>query len=149
MIMYHGTASTYLPSIEAYGLKPQPSKNFKVINTEDYGVIPKTEHAVYLTTSRNTAEKFARLRASYLTAQPGHLVAEYPKDIFVGRTQLVYYKSPHGPKAIAGAKPVIIEVNVPQNIATKLNDDEDAPSMEAFWYPGIIPPSAIVKVDTL
>jgi len=147
MLLYHGTASTYLPSIQKGGLRPQPNKNFKVLDIDSLEGNPPTQYAVYLSTSRKTAEEFARLKASYVSAAPGELVAEYPNDIF--RRQLEYYKSPHAPKPIKGAKPVVLEVEVSDDIRNKLHTDEDAPALGAFWYPGSIPASAIVKVDAL
>ena len=139
MIMYHGTASTYLPSIQKNGLRASLRRAFNVVNING-DKPPVLKGAVYLTTSRETAENFAILRASYLTSAPGHRV-EFPPARF--------YKDPFGPAPIADAKPIVLEVEVTPDIYNKLNDDEQALSMEAFWYPGIIPPSAIVKVDTL
>lgn len=136
MILYHGTASTYLPSIEKYGLVPKPSHNFKVRNRFGQGV--PYHRAVYLTTSRETAENFATLRASYLNALPGERLHFAPAT---------FYKALDGPKPIGNAKPIVLEVNVPEDF--ELREDEQALSLEAFWHPGTIPPSAIVKVDTL
>lgn len=149
MIMYHGTASTYLPSIEKLGLIPSPQNSFKVLDPESLAPNPPTELAVYLTDSKEIAEKFARLRASYLRAKPGHIVAEHPKDL--DAIQMVFYKDPHGPAPAPNAKPVVLSVDVPQDVARGLNDDEYTQSFDggAFWYPGTIPPSAIVKIDTL
>jgi hypothetical protein len=149
MILYHGTATPYLPSIILSGLKPQPGKNFKVIDVDSLTANAPTELGVYLTDSREIAEKFARLRASYLKAKPRHIVAEYPNRHDI--SQMVYYKSPSGPAPIVDAKPIVLEVQVSPDVAKQLNEDEQTQLFGggAFWYPGVIPPSAIVKVDTL
>jgi hypothetical protein len=138
MLLYHGTASTYLPSIQKNGLKPSKTRIFQVETS--YGDrVPPTHPGVYLSTSRETAEAFAILRASYLNALPGQKV-NFP--LYQG-----FYRSEDAPAPLGNAKPILLEIQI-DDFST-LHVDEDAASMEAYWHPGSIPASAIVKVDKL
>lgn len=139
MIMYHGTASTYLPSIQKFGLVPSRARTFKV-ETSWGDTVPPTHRGIYLSYSRETAEAFAILRASYLNALPGERI-EFP--LYNG-----FLKSADAPYPIGGAKPILLGVQIDD--ASTLHQDEATPEyLEAFWYPGSIPASAIIKVDTL
>jgi len=142
MILYHGTASPYLPSIREFGLNPSEASKYTFrLETADGKANPYTQHAVYLTTSLDTAKTFAELRAEYVRAQPGEHIADAYNGFF--------WKDEAAPDALPDAQPVVLELDVPEDIAKKLHADEAASErFEAFWYKGVIPATAIKEIFT-
>jgi len=141
MRLYHGTASTYLPSIEKVGLVPTTPDRVFDIEVDSGAGNPYTEHAVYLTTDLNVAKMFAELRAAYLRATPGAHISEAYGGMF--------WKAPTAPKPVSDANPIVLALDVPENIAAKLHRDDASPDQyQAFWYPGIIPATAIKDILT-
>jgi len=151
MRLYHGTASTYLPAIESSGLAYTPSSAAKLASLTSYqwGDQEREDakfqiQGLYLTADKATAEKFARLKANYLKARPGSLVWENPS--YHG-SQIGGWKTKDAQPPVAGAKPVVLELEIPDTFP--LHDDEASGSATraAYWTTSTIPASAIVKID--
>jgi hypothetical protein len=145
MIYYHGTVEAYLPSIEKEGLKTIPAHRYHArgfhmgFGLED-GLMP-IRSGVYVVDSKRWAKKFAQYKAAWLASPPGLVVTGDKPD---SQTFHLY-------KVVASqliqTTPVVLTLDLSDSIVRNLNPDNDGDSDHMFWYPGVIPPTAIQSVD--
>ena len=143
MILYHGTADVYLPSILKEGLKPNPDNVWKakwpsgdtIVSTEEQGV-------VYLTTKKADAQMMADARASYLkTDRGGKFLFTAKPDPFV--VSFIGFKKDEDAPVVKTAKPVILRIEVESKIFLKPDPHFDSGKGTGFMYKGFIPPEKI------
>ena len=132
MLFYHGTCDAFLPAIKRVGLKPTPTNNFRIDspNAGNLRTLEGKTRFVYLTPNRSVAEFFALYRSWFERGEVGEIVP-----------QLNMLKT--GGKVIPTAKPVVLTLDVPKTIASRLSHDTLS---HGLVYPGDIPASCIVKV---
>jgi hypothetical protein len=133
--MYHGTASTYLPSILTEGLHPVESNRWNVAmpglffdwNPSEQ---EKGEHKVFLASKLDEAQGFAQIRALYLRARAKQTI-KFATFVPMVKQSTV----PHDIKA----KPKVLEITIPDN--WKLESDIKS----GGWYTERIIPASYIK----
>ena len=127
MILYHGTITQFIPSIEKQGLKPTPHNAFDLINPQ--GAIRDIDgkaNFLCLTPHKIVAEWFANYRAQYSRTQWHGIVAG--NQIKLGK------------QVIPDAKPALLQVTIPGSIVEELKPDKASNGLRFY---GTIPASML------
>lgn len=155
-VFYHGTVLPSAKAILKEGLKPHSEKTFKTGNYPPESPyhhkegIPERKGYVYVTSDKEMAMTFAAARAAYDAAKPGEMY-EF-KNYFDGGTQEMWKKL-DAPSPVKGEVPAIVELEVPKNVASKFQFDEDfsqdGPDPLAQISKGVLPKEYIKNVTVM
>lgn len=146
MNYYHGTVAAYLASIQKEGLKPTPAHSyvahgFDLFYGVNYDEFMSIQHGVYLVDNKTFATKFAQYKTAWLgSPKPGLVITGDEPD-----SQTFHLYKAYATKLVE-TTPIVLTINLPDSITRALNPDLEGDPKHMFWYPGIIPATAITAI---